>query len=203
MAYPGARIALRVDRDVTAADGQVLLSDSRYFLASLDPSLVKATELLGTARAHWQIENCVFFIKDRWWDEDRHWTIRPGVSEWLAQLTTAAAFLLPVALVVERPYALAAPSWSAAGALLLLAVLSTALAFVLYYRLMESTGATTLSMVTYMIPVVAAILGVVVLHEELGWHVYLACALIILGVMTVNGVFRSFHWRQWAEAASS
>jgi drug/metabolite transporter (DMT)-like permease len=120
-----------------------------------------------------------------------------------AQLTTATVFLIPVALVIERPYALPMPSWSATGALLLLTVLSTALAFVLYYRLMESTGATTLSMVTYMIPVVAAILGVIVLHEELGWHVYLACALIILGVMAVNDVFRSFRWRQLAQVATN
>ncbi len=120
-----------------------------------------------------------------------------------AQLTTAAVFLIPVALVIERPYTLPMPSWSAAGALLLLTVLSTALAFVLYYRLMEFTGATTLSMVTYMIPIVATILGVVVLHEQLGWHVYMACGLIILGVMAVNGLFQSFSWRQLAQAASS
>jgi drug/metabolite transporter (DMT)-like permease len=119
-----------------------------------------------------------------------------------AQLTTATIFLVPVSLVIERPYTLPMPSWSAVGALLLLAVLSTALAFVLYYRVMEITGATTLSMVTYMIPIVATILGVVVLHEQLGWHVYIACALIITGVMAVNGVFHSISWRRLAEAAA-
>jgi drug/metabolite transporter (DMT)-like permease len=67
---------------------------------------------------------------------------------------------------------------------------------------MEITGATTLSMVTYMIPIVATILGVVVLHEQLGWHVYIACALIITGVMAVNGVFHSISWRRLAEAAA-
>jgi hypothetical protein len=74
----------------------VLLTDTRYFLASLDPGLVRASELLTTVRAHWQIENCIFFIKDRWWDEDRHWTIRPGVSEWLTQMTTAALTVLRI-----------------------------------------------------------------------------------------------------------
>ena len=96
MAFPGARIALRVDRDVTAEDGQVLLCETRYFLTSWDPAAVHAAELLATVRAHWQIENCIFFIKDRWWDEDRHWTIRPGVAEWFAQLTTAALTVLRV-----------------------------------------------------------------------------------------------------------
>lgn len=77
-----------------AADGTVRSSDTRYFLTSLDPDRVTARELLAAVRAHWQIENSLFFIKDRWWDEDRHWTRRPGVAEWLTQLTTAAIVTL-------------------------------------------------------------------------------------------------------------
>ena len=73
-----------------ADDGRVLLSETRYFLTSCDPQRATARELLATVRNHWQIENSLFFIKDRWWDEDRHWTRRPGVAEWLTQLTTAA-----------------------------------------------------------------------------------------------------------------
>ena len=94
LGFPGARIALRVDRDVIADDGQVLLSDSRYFLTSLDPDSIRAAELLAAVRAHWQIENSLFFLKDRWWDEDRHWTRRPGVAEWLTQMTSAATTVL-------------------------------------------------------------------------------------------------------------
>lgn len=94
MAFPGAQIALRVDRDVIADDGTVQLSDTRYFLTSLDPEQVTAGELLAAVRAHWQIENSLFFLKDRWWDEDRHWTRRPGVAEWLTQLTSAATMAL-------------------------------------------------------------------------------------------------------------
>lgn len=85
---------LRVDRDVTREDGTVLLSDTRYFATSIRPEDVCADELLATVRRHWQIENSVFFLKDRWWDEDRHWTRRPGLSEWLAHLTTAATCVL-------------------------------------------------------------------------------------------------------------
>lgn len=77
-----------------ADDGTVRSSDTRYFLTSLDPDGVTARELLATVRAHWQIENSLFFLKDRWWDEDRHWTRRPGVAEWLTQLTTAATVTL-------------------------------------------------------------------------------------------------------------
>lgn len=94
--FPGCQIALRVDRDITADDGTVRLHDSRYFLASIDPGEVRADELLAHVRNHWQIENSVFFLKDRWWDEDRHWTRRPGLSEWLAHLTTAATTVLRI-----------------------------------------------------------------------------------------------------------
>jgi drug/metabolite transporter (DMT)-like permease len=116
------------------------------------------------------------------------------------QLTTAALFLLPLAVVVERPYDLPLPSWPALGSLLLLTLLSTVLAFVIYYRAMEITSATVLSMTTYLIPIVAMILGVVVLSERLGWNTYLGCGLILLGVMVVNGVFQSIGWRQLTSA---
>lgn len=113
-----------------------------------------------------------------------------------AQLTMAAIYLLPLSFVVERPYTMSLPSWSAIGSLLLLTVFSTALAFVIYYRAMEISSATTLSMVTYMIPIVATILGVIVLHERLGWNAYLGCVLVVLGVMVVNGALPSISWRR-------
>jgi predicted transposase YbfD/YdcC len=96
LGFPGCQIALRVDRDVIADDGTVRLSDTRYFLTSIDPGTINADELLAAVRNHWQIENSVFFLKDRWWDEDRHWTRRPGLSEWLAHLTTAATMVLRI-----------------------------------------------------------------------------------------------------------
>ena len=72
------------------------LSDTRYFITSTLPEDVTADQLLAAVRQHWHIENCVFFLKDRWWDEDRHWTRRPGLSQWLAKLTTAAANVLRI-----------------------------------------------------------------------------------------------------------
>lgn len=126
----------------------------------------------------------------------------PPVVAPTAQLTIAAILLVPVSLIVERPFAMPAPSWPPMVSLLLLTVLSTALVFVLYYRVMEFIPATTLSMVTYMIPVVATFLGVVVLHEQLGWHGYVGSVLIIAGVMAVNGVFQSFAWRRLTNAVS-
>lgn len=112
-----------------------------------------------------------------------------------AQLSLAAVYMLPLSLWLERPFALPAPSWAALGSLLVLAVFGTAVAFIVYYRLIERTSATFVSMVTYMVPVFGVILGVVVLDEQLRWNAYLGCGLILLGVMIVNGVFsRSLNW---------
>jgi predicted transposase YbfD/YdcC len=87
---PGCQLALRVDRIVRSADGVVLTHDVRYFISSLDPNRVKAAELLQHVRQHWRLENGLHFLKDRWWDEDRHHTRRPGLSACLAALNNAA-----------------------------------------------------------------------------------------------------------------
>lgn len=117
-----------------------------------------------------------------------------------AQMMMAAVCLLPLSFLVDRPMALPAPAWPTLGALLLLTVWSTVLAFVVYYRAMEQVSASTLSVVTYLNPIVATILGVVVLHEDLGWHTYLGYALIIVGALIINGSLRVRLKRGQAQA---
>jgi hypothetical protein len=73
---------------------ELLSHESRYFVTSLDPDSVTPRELLDTIRGHWQVENCLHFVKDRWWDEDRHYTKRPGLAEAFASLTNAALAVL-------------------------------------------------------------------------------------------------------------
>ena len=63
-------------------------------LCSLDPAKVSPEKLLQLIRGHWQIENSLHFVKDRWCDEDRHWTKRPGLAPVLASLTNAAISVL-------------------------------------------------------------------------------------------------------------
>jgi hypothetical protein len=92
--FSECRIVLRVDREVRSRDGLVLSCDSRYFTTSLDPGSVTASWLQSYVRDHWQVENCLHFVKDRWWDEDRHYTKRPGLAECFAALTNAALSIL-------------------------------------------------------------------------------------------------------------
>jgi drug/metabolite transporter (DMT)-like permease len=117
-----------------------------------------------------------------------------------AQLTMATILLLPLAWIIEQPYTLPLPSWPAINSLLLLILVSTVLAFVVYYRALETLKATVLSLTTYLIPLVAMVLGVAILHEQLGWNAYLGFGLILLGVMIVNGILR-FSWQQPASTA--
>jgi hypothetical protein len=79
---------------VRSADGAIRSRESRYFVTSIDPASVTASELQSYVRGHWQVENCLHFIKDRWWDEDRHYTKRPGLAEVFASLTNAALSVL-------------------------------------------------------------------------------------------------------------
>lgn len=63
-------------------------------MTSLDPSTTTPGQLLKYVRGHWEVENCLHHVKDRWWDEDRHWSRRPGLAERLASLTNIALTLL-------------------------------------------------------------------------------------------------------------
>lgn len=101
--FPGLRLLLRLDCEERQG-GQTLSSETRYFACSLDPSRVTPARMLELARGHWGVENNLHYVKDRWWDEDRHYTKRPGVAERLAVLTGAALAVLQLTKEdVEQP----------------------------------------------------------------------------------------------------
>lgn len=91
--FPGLRVLARVDSAARRA-GEVVSAETRYFACSLDPQRVSAAELLQLARGHWQVENSLHHIKDRWWDEDRHYSKQDRVGEGMAVLRNAAVSIL-------------------------------------------------------------------------------------------------------------
>jgi hypothetical protein len=95
-------------------DGEILSHESRYFVTGIDPASVTACELQSHIRGHWQVENCLHFVKDRWWDEDRHYTKRPGLAEVFASLTNAALSVLRLIHAAGQPLRAAAEAiqWS-------------------------------------------------------------------------------------------
>jgi drug/metabolite transporter (DMT)-like permease len=110
----------------------------------------------------------------------------PPVVAAAGMVTCSAVLTLPLALVVERPWQIdpGALTWAA---LLGLALLSTALAYVIYFRILASAGPTNLLLVTFLIPVSALILGVVVLGERPAPSAFAGLALIFVGLAAVDG----------------
>jgi drug/metabolite transporter (DMT)-like permease len=116
------------------------------------------------------------------------------------QVTASSIVLFPIMLVVDEPWRLAWPSSTTVGALAGLALLSTALAYILYFRILATAGATNLLLVTFLIPVSAIALGILVLGETLEARHILGLVLIGTGLAAVDGrPWRTI--RQWAAAA--
>ena len=120
------------------------------------------------------------------------------------QVTAAAALLLPITLLVDRPWTLAPPGAATWGAIGGIASLSTALAYVLYFRILASAGATNLMLVTFLIPVSAILLGSVALGERLRPEHLLGMALIGAGLAAIDGrLFRLARRPRGAAPAGS
>ena len=117
----------------------------------------------------------------------------PPILPAAGQVTASALIMLPVALVVDRPWTLAMPSHEAWLALFGLAVLATALAYVIFFRILATAGATNLMLVTFLIPVSAILLGALVLGEVLAPKHFAGMVLIAVGLAAIDGrVFKMF-----------
>jgi drug/metabolite transporter (DMT)-like permease len=102
-------------------------------------------------------------------------------------LSAAAIILLPMVLLFEPPWYALAPAPQAWAALAGLATFSTAIAYILYFRLLASAGATNSLLVTFLIPVTAILLGTFVLGEHLAPRHFAGMALIGLGLAAIDG----------------
>lgn len=103
------------------------------------------------------------------------------------QLVCSALVMLPVALLFDRPWTLPVPSLDAVGAFIGLGVVSTAAAFLIYFRMLKTAGATNLMLVTMLIPVSAILLGAAFLGEALEPREIGGMALIALGLVAIDG----------------
>lgn len=103
------------------------------------------------------------------------------------QVTASAILMAPLALIVDRPWTLPMPGLETGIALLGLAVLSTAIAYVIFFRILASAGATNLMLVTFLIPVSAILLGALVLGEQLEAKHFAGMALIAVGLAAIDG----------------
>ena len=103
------------------------------------------------------------------------------------QLTASAVVLAIVAAMVEEPWTLPVPSGAVWASIIGLAVLSTSLAYTIYFKILAEAGATNLLLVTFLIPVSAIVLGVAVLGETLDARQIAGTALIMTGLCIIDG----------------
>ncbi|MDE0784897.1 MAG: DMT family transporter, partial [Planktomarina sp.] len=99
----------------------------------------------------------------------------------------------PLALLIERPDQLANPSLKVWLAVLSLAIFSTALAYILFFRILASSGATNVVLVTFLVPITASLLGWLVLNETLHAEYFIGMVFIGLGLSAIDG-------RSWDKA---
>jgi len=111
----------------------------------------------------------------------------PPLATAAGQVTASSIILLPLSLIVDRPWALAMPSSGVLWAMVGLALISTAFAYILFFRLLARAGATNVGLVTFLIPVSAILFGVFLLEETLESRQIAGMALIGSGLVLIDG----------------
>ncbi len=103
------------------------------------------------------------------------------------QLTATALMMLPIVLAFDAPWLLPVPSMKVWASVAGLSLVSTALAYVIFFRILANAGGTNISLVTLLIPVSAILLGSVILGERLDTAHFAGMTLIGLGLIAADG----------------
>ena len=112
------------------------------------------------------------------------------------QVTMSSLVLIPIAFYFERSYSIGFPSVDVVAAILGVTFLSTALAYLLYFRILAAAGATNVTLVAFLIPVSAILLGVGILQETLSLNQVAGMLLIALGLAIMDGRLIQFFKQQ-------
>jgi drug/metabolite transporter (DMT)-like permease len=116
----------------------------------------------------------------------------PAITSATCQLICSSAVMIVIAAAVERPWQLPMPSAATWLSLLGIAVLSTALAYIVFFEIMIRSGAANVMLVTLLIPVTAILLGYLVLGEPLSAREIAGALIIGSALLVIDG--RVFAW---------
>jgi drug/metabolite transporter (DMT)-like permease len=122
-----------------------------------------------------------------WWGRRLQKDAVPPLVAATGQMIGSTLMLAPLVLLVDRPWLLPLPSASAMLAILALGVFSTALAYILFFRVLVRAGPTNLALVTFLIPVSAILLGTLFLGERFTLAQAMGMATIGLGLALIDG----------------
>jgi drug/metabolite transporter (DMT)-like permease len=111
--------------------------------------------------------------------------LRPMIPA-LFQVLFAAAVVIPIALVVDRPFEMVRPTPEAIAAVVWLGIVGSGLAYLGYFTVLGRWGATRTSMVAYLLPVVGIALGALVLDDPITLNRIGGTLLVIAGIALVN-----------------
>jgi len=123
---------------------------------------------------------------------------QPPMVTATGMLTCSSLIMFPLIMVVDQPWTLV-PNAEGAGAIAGLVLLSTVVAYVLYFSVLRSAGATNLLLVTLLMPISAHILGALFLSEPLYVSSALGMLCILVGLSIIDGRF----WRRLRRVQAS
>jgi len=112
-------------------------------------------------------------------------------------LCGSTVMMTPMALLVDQPWSLS-PSVFTLLSIFGLAAISTSLAYIIYFKVLATAGPTNLLLVTFLIPLSAILLGVLVLGERLAWNAFVGMGLIFVGLIAIDGrLLEKFSRKEW------
>jgi drug/metabolite transporter (DMT)-like permease len=114
----------------------------------------------------------------------------PAETSVFGQVSTSALTLLPFYLA--GPLTVGPITTPAILGILALGAVGTGFAYIIYYELLAMVGSPIASAVTYLTPVVGVLIGVLLLHESIGWNEPAGAVVIILGAAVAQGRFNRF-----------
>ncbi len=152
----------------------------------IGPSLLSNLGTSGLAELACVTAALSYALAAVWARRFRRLGISP-LSVTTGQLTAGAIMMLPMSMFIDKPWTHAFPPMSALAAITALALLCTALGYVLYFRLIDRAGATNALLVTLLVPPVAILLGGLFLGEILAPQDFGGLALIALGLAAIDG----------------
>jgi drug/metabolite transporter (DMT)-like permease len=161
----------------------------------LGVAILVGIEALGSAGNHLLPElamvlaTALYGLSSVW---SRRFRGRPPVTTTTCVSIAASVLLLPASLVVDAPWTLPMPGWPAILSVLGSAILSTALAYLVFYRLITIAGGPNTMLVTLLIPVSAIATAALFLGEHLQWHQAAGMTVIALGLVAIDG--RALAW---------
>ena len=125
----------------------------------------------------------------------RHLAKSPPLATATFQLMASTVMMAVIASVVDRPWQLPLPGPATWLAVTGLAVLSTALAYIVFFQILRRSGATNVMLVTLLVPLTAILLGALMLGESISATEILGACVIGSALLVIDGRLLRLVWR--------